>query len=710
MRWNILAMGLAAVIAGSAQAEFPGDGLSPLAPADCELFIMLASPDRIIEILEGSDLGRLAKLPGFDRVIARPLAEVKTKLIEVDSILSLAAQTNIDGLRRLIRGPIAVAVPKLPAAGSKVEPEFLIAILLGDEDEARRIATRVQDFIANYAPQIGARSHTHKDIAVTSFAERIHVAFREGVCIVGGGWEPFAAAIGRMAAGPAGSLAADPVFRRSMERISAGEPAAVAFLRSGSIAADPARLDEGGRRFFAIAGLDRAEGIAAAFLRRDDGLAGRLFIHARERSGLLRLLGSQLPERIADAAVPLAAKPAAFLSLGIDAKAIWETIETIARQDPRRAGAPSLAAAARERFGISIEETLLPAIGRSLAIAASLPEPGGLYPDLVAALDLANAETAKQCLDKILTSAGIFPMPTEYEGTSIRTILIPGPFAPSFAFFRDRFILATSGQALRGAIDCLKAGGPEPEGIRSDYALSPARPTAASSIDLAATIAYLRRAIVPMLADAMPAADAKLDLISIPGPEALASCLGGYRGFAHADADGILLASLSGIGPAGFVTLLAGAVIGPEVDRAKRERAEKECRARLDRIAAAIKDGRIGEAAFKEMAGLTGDAFLAALTKRLAAAGVSDPIECPGKKGAAYEVPATAFDPAAGPAMPILWDPAGHHPNGRFVLFRGGTVVWMREAGFAEMRRRVERGEWSIEALLRVFDQAYGSP
>jgi prepilin-type processing-associated H-X9-DG protein len=713
------ALGLfaAAVVGGEAPSV---NALAEWAPAESIVFVAY---DGANPACRQTALHQILAEPEIRAVFEKPLAELKKVL--ADEAMK-KGELDTDVLMGLLRTRVGLAFLGLAPPAAEMmdpQPELLLVVRVGKKDSAAARAVRL--LVEHVKTKTGLAPDAFKPgkvMGVDAFTAMLgeatvtYATAREHFVLGTGN------AVSKALDANVTKLAAAKEFQR-VSRVTGGREVLVAYYAHAAamqkfgmfMPPEAARvlLD---REF----GLANVRSLSFAFSPDGRGFRCSALVHAPgERKGLLKLLAAK---PLNPAVVKLAPKQSEFFcAQALDLGALWDFVvdRAVTTPDDRRRLDEGLAEAKQE-LGFDIRNDLVASLGGEFALFG---------PPLTFVVKLRDRAAFERCvnaaLKRIADEMGKGPdlagcrlelRTLDYRGHTLTYLdgrRFPLIIQPCYTMVGDYAVVAPTPMALKTYLETMAAGANLTD--KTDFQAVRAKIGGpVSSLYYGDSKAFLANVyrVLPFLlglAKAVPAAYQGLcpDPARLPPPSVVSRHLFGSVAGCRAVPDGLLWESHSPVGlptppsirqGAGVATsaILAGMLL-PALGRARGEARKVRSAANLSQIGKGVHLWLLkhGENKFypPSLKALADDGIIQEPKVFLNPAGDTRPV--PGKFVCDYDSVLDRVDRklAEGeipPGLPLAWEKANLHGDGRNVMFFDAHVQFVTPARFDALMKEVD--------------------
>lgn len=328
-----------------------------------------------------------------------------------------------------------------------------------------------------------------------------------------------------VAGGAAGSLAESPEFTSTLARLSREGLGMMVYANVQALLATFARgLDGKERRLADALGLDTLKSVAYGMSFAGDGFRDTLLINTPGADhGLATMFGLAPMDR--PRFLPLVPGNAFLyeegnVSLGNLLSAVRKVAAMVEEDAPRELDEGL--AHIDQVLGVSLEKDVLAGLGGTLGWYASLPQGGGLYPEVALMATVKDPAAYEQVLTRLNEGiAGALnedgdvlarPRTITFEGQTLHLFELqsahgrePVPFTPSWTLLGDRLVITLVPYTLKEIVwrakhaDEAGPGLEAEEDFRALWRLRPEKAGAVEYLDLQAVLSLLYDTAVPLL-------------------------------------------------------------------------------------------------------------------------------------------------------------------------------------------------------------------
>ncbi len=575
---TLVSLLVASVCAATARADdapvrvnryLAGDTLVHVSTSDGRLWL-----DRIRE----SALGTLLDEPEVREFLAEVARGIESELARFEEVFGL----SFAELPRLLPGEVTVNLTGLELGVPNPVVDRLLATvqLRGEEALFQGLLERAAAAIRKASPEAETGSY---DLAggasvawVRAGQRTLSWTFHGGFFLVATDQAELNALAGRIERNEPGGLLENPRYLAAARRTISGRTGLWAWVDARRLRERiSTALDEGQRKGIAALGLESVEAVALASTLADGGMVDRLYVHAPgAEEGVFALLDAQPAYR--GAGLDRVPARAFFVQAGAyDLARLAEGYRELAARVAPGEGYEAIRGAYdsfREYAGCDLAE-FLAGVGGETVLYATLPDSGGLMPEVVLQANLAEGSRFPERLEAFLeraTAAG-----GEEPALDVRTV----PFldrtfryvnltragrqqivAPAFAFHERRLVVAQTPQALKHALLALDRRGADvtssPDFARTVGLLSPGYDSLGYA-DLGRGSVAAYDTLVPFFQAVVPKGDVPFEPALLPTGEAVGRHLFGVAWATYRDRDGFAVEFASPVGLAPFLGLIA---------------------------------------------------------------------------------------------------------------------------------------------------------
>ncbi|MBI4612973.1 MAG: hypothetical protein HY720_05125 [Planctomycetes bacterium] len=490
-------------------------------------------------------------------------------------------------LVRLFQGEITLSLTGIEVgAENPFADRILFTARVGSEEELyRALAERIVRFVEEKNPGAERGEVTLSGGASVSWIRvgphTLSYSFHRGTFFASTDQPALLALLSRIEKGKKGGLEENPRYVAAARRTAAGRTAVWGFVDVRAILSrfETAIGKEAWEKIGAL-GLDKVESVGFASTISKGGMVDRLYIHAPEgKEGIWKLLDSQPSYR--GEGLPWVPPGAFYVQAGTyrlkDALDLYlDLAGRVAAPEEYEDVRKGLADF--QEFGGFTLGDLLGCLGEEIVLYATLPEAGGLMPDVVLLAKISNVERFETLLAKFLAAAAAGG--PENPALDVREIPFgDGSFryvnlsrlgqqqaiAPAFAVRGDVFVLAQAPNPAKHALLRLGRAGEggdiwDSADFRETTALLAPGYGSIGYTDLARGAVAGYNTVVPFFQAVLPKGDVPFEPALLPTGECLARHLFGVAWATYRERDGFAIEVVSPVGVAPF--LGAAAVAG----------------------------------------------------------------------------------------------------------------------------------------------------
>ncbi len=574
----LLVLVLGATLTAGAQ-DRPTPLLQDLVPEHTFLLASVPNMASVGDQCKRTALSALWREEEVQQFVEPVLQFLSSQSQEMEKALGRPLSWLIDSLR----GQMALAVVHFDPLYGGMVPD---AVLYADFAEAAgEFRTFLDDVLGKNSEELGIKEAVHGDTAYRTMVAppgiEISMAWLGSALVLTSRPERMTAVIDAYRSGQPTSLSANPAYRRVGELTGGAGRMLDVFLNVESIYGHFAgKMEPEARRALEATGLTgiKAIGWGSSFV--GEGVRDSICVYAPgPKKGLLALLAGENPDRTRLLArIPRDAFYAT--SGGSDLAAIYGVImETLGIIDPSLLDqAAGYVQQIEEFLGLRLVDDLLKPFGDEMAFYVSMPEHGGLVPDIVVLTRPRDPARLMASLEQIVAKFGSMmedrPQYTlshrrlEFMGRTIHYVHVaqswgdPFPVTPCFVMDGDLMAVALYPQVLK---DFLARGIDAPSVLtRPDFQrVLRGLPEGLASVeyfDFQAAARLLYGSLVPLAQMFVKEEGLPVDMAHLPRTETVVKHLFGFGSGAKFETDAGVLHCYS---PTGILPMMvAGAAAG----------------------------------------------------------------------------------------------------------------------------------------------------